>query len=159
MAIEELLSKIRELERTIASDPKQVNAILLIKQYLVDSEIRSEVRLASLHSLRRLFMHFLESGILSGDEESGKKDGDKKDKALRDYKTWVQQQYVHFKGCVNALVSSGEPSMLVPAIRTILECSRKEWLFQVSIRYIFKIKSLNACVFSSLVVGACLDTS
>ena len=134
MAIDELLTKIRELERTIAMDPKQVNAILLIKQYLVDSDIRSEVRLASLHSLRRLFMHFLESGILSGDEEtkgSNDEEKDKKDKALKDYKMWVQQQYVHFKGCVNAIISSGDATMLVPAIRTVLECSRKEWLFQV----------------------------
>lgn len=133
----EIIAKIRELESRIASDPKQANDILLVKQHLA-SEV-TDIKLASLHALRRLFITFLDSGRLTisatqpaaatNVKSSSKKSNDKED-SLRDYKLWLQQQLQAFQQALCGFVQAGDAAAIAPALRTLLELTKREWLIQ-----------------------------
>ena len=128
----EIVAKIRELESKIAANPKQSNDILLLKQHLNSTVL--DVKLASLHALRRLFVTFLDSGRLTiSQSQHGKSTDNKssgKDGHLRDYKLWLQQQLQGFQQNLCEFVQAGDESVMAPAIRTLIELVKREWLIQ-----------------------------
>ena len=123
------VQKVRELEQLVVADAKNANYLLVIKKQLQDEDISKEERTAALHSLRRIFIHFLESGRLesnfvsahsnqlavSGESgQSGK---------LQEYQKWLIQQFNSYQATLLKLISSNETYLQAPAIRTILEVS------------------------------------
>ena len=133
----EIVAKIRELESHIASDPKHANDVLLLKQHLA-SEV-TDIKLAALHALRRLFIAFLDSGRLTisaaaqsaatSGKSTSKKGSDKEDN-LRDYKLWLQQQLQGFQQALCGFVKAGDEAAIAPALRTLVELTKREWLIQ-----------------------------
>jgi U3 small nucleolar RNA-associated protein 19 len=113
------VARVRALEKQISADPKQANSILLLKEQLVSG--KNEVRLASLHALRRLFITFLEGGRLAIVE-------DDKISKLSDYKKWLQQQLESYEECLCSSIKDGDSVIMAPAIRTMIELVRREWL-------------------------------
>jgi len=133
----EIVAKIRELESLIAADPKHANDVLLLKQHLASEA--TDIKLAALHALRRLFITFLDSGRLTisaaaqpavtTGKSTGKKGSDKEDH-LRDYKLWLQQQLQGFQQALCGFVQAGDAAAIAPALRTLTELSKREWLIQ-----------------------------
>lgn len=113
------VARIRALEKQICADPKQANDILVLKERLVGG--KNEVRLASLHALRRIFLSFTESGRLTIAE-------DDKQSKLDSYKLWLQQQLQSYQECLCECIQQGDVVVMAPAIRTMVETVRREWL-------------------------------
>jgi U3 small nucleolar RNA-associated protein 19 len=126
----QVTKKIHEIESGVKKDPKQANGILQIKKYLAEGQNR-EVRQAALNSLRRIFCEFLESGRLTITKESGskkdKQDDGKKSK-LREYKVWLKKQFTDFQDTLCGFVSGRDEETITPAIRTMIEFTRREWM-------------------------------
>lgn len=123
------VQKVRELEQLIIADAKNANFLLVVKKQLDNEEISKEERTAALHSLRRIFIHFLESGRLEASFVSAHSnqlafvaDGDKS-KKLQDYKKWLIKQFNSYQDTLRKLISSNDTSLQAPAIRTLLEVS------------------------------------
>jgi hypothetical protein len=123
----ERVQKIRELEQLVIADAKNANSLLVIKKQLQDQSGSKDERMAALHSLRRIFVHFLENGRLeasfvsvNSNQVAVSTDSDKSGK-LQEYKRWLIQQFNSYQTLLRHLIATEEPSFQAPAIRTLLE--------------------------------------
>lgn len=112
----EEIQKIRELERRIIADAKNTNSLLIIKKQLQNESSPKEERMAALHSLRRIFVHFLENGRLETLSAASDKSG-----KIQEYKKWLTQQFHSLQDTLTLLIGSNDPSFQAPAIRTMME--------------------------------------
>ena len=124
------VQRVRELEQLVIADAKNANFLLVIKKQLQNEDIPKEERTAALHSLRRIFVHFLENGRLEAffvsahsNQLAVSADSDKSGK-LQEYKKWLIQQFNSYQATLRKLIASNDTSLQAPAIRTMLEVSR-----------------------------------
>eukprot|EP00605_Chrysophyceae_sp_TOSAG23-4_P002958 GSChrysophyteH1.ASY1.ANO1.3257.1 assembled CDS len=115
------VARIRALEKEISTNPKSANKILALKEKLVGG--RNEVRLASLHSLRRIFVSFMDTGKLTIVKQN-----DPDATSLNEFKQWLQLQLQSYQECLCESIKTGDTVMMAPAIRTMVELVRREWL-------------------------------
>ena len=117
------VQRVRELEQLIIADAKNANFLLTIKKQLQDEKISKEERTAALHSLRRIFVNFLEGGrlgntsLLKGAQASQSTEKGK----LLEYKNWLIDQLNSYQQILRHLIASNDISLQAPAIRTLLE--------------------------------------
>jgi hypothetical protein len=132
------VAEIRMLEKSVVLDPtKQVNNILKIREYLRDEGVSLDVRLTSLHALRRIFVEFLEGGRMCLGTSSSSSSGDSS--KAREYKLWLQQQLAAYQECMCSLISANNEDFVAPCVRTFLELiSREHLLKQSAPRFGFK---------------------
>ena len=123
------VQKVRELEQLVVADAKNANYLLVIKKQLQDEDISKEERTAALHSLRRIFIHFLESGRLESkfisahsNQLAATRESSQSGK-LQEYQKWLIQQFNSYQATLLKLISSNETYLQAPAIRTMLEVS------------------------------------
>jgi hypothetical protein len=129
------VQKVRELEQLVIADAKNANFLLVIKKQLQNEEISKEERTAALHSLRRIFVNFLESGRLESSFVSSKSNqlSQSADSGkLQEYKRWLIEQFNSYQRILRQLIASNDPSLQAPAVRTMLEV-RKESVRQSKI--------------------------
>lgn len=118
------VQKVRELEQLVIADAKNANFLLTIKKQLQNEKISKEERTAALHSLRRIFVNFLENGRLESSFVSSKSnqlsqsaDAGK----LQEYKRWLIEQFNSYQRILRQLIASNDLSLQAPAVRTMLE--------------------------------------
>lgn len=118
------VQKVRELEQLVVADAKNANLLLIIKKQLQNEEISKEERTAALHSLRRIFVNFLENGrleasfvSLNSNQLSQSADSGK----LQEYKRWLIEQFNSYQRILRQLIACNDPSLQAPAVRTMLE--------------------------------------
>jgi hypothetical protein len=120
------IQKVRELEQLIIADAKNANFLLTIKKQLQDESISKEERTAALHSLRRIFVSFLEGGRLGNTStlKKGAKVSQSTEKGkLLEYKNWLIDQFNSYQQILRHLIASNDISLQAPAVRTLLEVS------------------------------------
>lgn len=120
------IQKVRELEQLIIADAKNANFLLTIKKQLQDESISKEERTAALHSLRRIFVNFLEGGRLGNTStlNKGAKASHSTEKGkLLEYKNWLIDQFNSYQQILRHLIASNDISLQAPAVRTLLEVS------------------------------------
>lgn len=120
------IQKVRELEQLIIADAKNANFLLTIKKQLQDESISKEERTAALHSLRRIFVNFLEGGRLGNTStlNKGAKASQSTEKGkLLEYKNWLIDQFNSYQQILRHLIASNDISLQAPAVRTLLEVS------------------------------------
>lgn len=118
------IQKVRELEQLIIADSKNANFLLTIKKQLQDESISKEERTAALHSLRRIFVNFLEGGRLGNTSNlnKGAKASQSTEKGkLLEYKNWLIDQFNSYQQILRHLIASNDISLQAPAVRTLLE--------------------------------------
>ena len=118
------IQKVRELEQLIIADSKNANFLLTIKKQLQDESISKEERTAALHSLRRIFVNFLEGGRLGNTPNlnKGAKASQSTEKGkLLEYKNWLIDQFNSYQQILRHLIASNDISLQAPAVRTLLE--------------------------------------
>lgn len=137
------IQKVRELEQLIIADAKNANFLLTIKKQLQDESISKEERTAALHSLRRIFVNFLEGGRLGNTSvlSKGAKASQSTEKGkLLEYKNWLIDQFNSYQQILRHLIASNDISLQAPAVRTLLEVSNftrsLKWAILLCIRRI-----------------------
>ena len=118
------VQKVRELEQLIIADAKNANFLLTIKKQLQNETITKEERTAALHSLRRIFVNFLEGGRLGATSlvQKSANVSQSTDKGkLLEYKNWLIDQFNSYQQILRHLIASNDISLQAPAIRTLLE--------------------------------------
>ena len=123
----EQVQEIRELEKLVISDIKNVNSLITIKKHLHDINNQKNERIASLHSLRRIFLNFIENGKLTSSISGGR------DKKREEFHQWLVQQYRSYQETLCTLISENDSFFQVPAIRTMLEFVRREHMISRNI--------------------------
>jgi len=118
----DVIAHVRELETQVLADPKHSNHLIAIKKHLKDKSNGIQIRLASLHALRRIFISFLEKGKLCAPKS--KSAGDVKS----EYAVWLQQQLHGYVDELCKWVTSGDAELQAPAILTLLEIVKRESL-------------------------------
>ena len=114
----------RELEQQIIADAKNSNFLLVIKKQLQNDDISKEERIAAMHSLRRIFVKFIEDGRLvssfasANGNQLSSSDGTGK---LQEYKKWLIEQFNSYQRILRQLITSNDVSLQLPAIKTMLE--------------------------------------
>jgi len=58
----EKVHAVRELEKLVISDTKNANSLIALRKHLDSGDASKDVRMAALHSLRRVFVQFLDEG-------------------------------------------------------------------------------------------------
>jgi len=124
--MEKEIKEIRDMEKQVANDIKSTNLLLDIKAKLNSSSAARDVRMASLHALRRLFVQFLETSRLrlaeqSASDSSSSASNREAHEKLREYKLWLLRQYASYKDDLCSLILSGDDALIAPAIRTLME--------------------------------------
>ena len=126
----ETASSIRVLEKSLLADPtKHVNSLLTLRNFLRDEAKTVEVRLAALHSLRRVFVEFVESGRMT--QVASPSDGGGGSK-VREYKQWLHQHLQSYQETLCHLVASGQDAFIAPAVRTMMQFVGREHLLHVT---------------------------
>lgn len=118
------IQKVRELEQLIVGDAKNSNFVLVIKKQLQNEVISKEERIAAMHSLRRIFVKFIEDGRLessfasANSNQLSSSDGTGK---LEEYKKWLIEQFNSYQRILRQLITSNDVSLQLPAVKTMLE--------------------------------------
>lgn len=93
--------------------------------------------MAALHSLRRIFVHYLEAGTLA----KGISSDDGADKL----KDWLSHQLISFQQLICSLIVSGEPEMQAASIRTMVEVTNSmARIFYCILMILFAVRSERA---------------
>lgn len=83
-------------------------------QYLKGDNVADAIRIAALHSLRRVFVHYLEHKKIVKCVPGGNNEMEK-------LKDWLAQQLISFQQLLCSLIIGSEPEMQVASIRTLME--------------------------------------
>lgn len=138
------VQSIRAIEGSIIDSNTNVNQIINLKKILRDSNNPSNLRMAALNSLRRIFVAFLESGKF-GMINTAIKGSDK----LQEYRHWLIQQFNGYKSALSGLISVESEQFQAPAIRTFIEFVKREYYMSDSIPH-FGRSTLNECMHALL---------
>jgi U3 small nucleolar RNA-associated protein 19 len=113
------VQEIRKLESSL-EDPKNSNNFVKLRQIMDDEEEESPLRMAALHSLRRVLLRLIGSKKLC---RSSKEE----DERVTKYRMWLHRQYTAYCGSLCEWVRSGMSiEGQVASIRTLLEFVRIE---------------------------------
>ena len=124
----EQVQHVRELEKLVISDTKNANSLIAIRKQLEDEDNVKDVRMAALHSLRRIFVHFLDTGRFSVTSKDDKDKG----KKLDEFRKWLVQQLSAFQENLHEYIANNDSMFQAPAIRTLLEFVRRDHLLSRS---------------------------
>ena len=119
----EEIKVIRDLENDIITNIKATNSLLIIRKKLNNDSNSNDVRLAALSSMRRIFIKFIEEGRLVSNNENNK---------VNEYSKWLRQQYQQYLDSINILINTNDDTLQAPAIRTMLEFVKREYLLTSS---------------------------
>ncbi|ETW06660.1 hypothetical protein H310_02845 [Aphanomyces invadans] len=104
---------VKHLEAKIKEDPKNANELLIILETMNSNDRAAAI--ASVQSLRRLFLYFAEKGELK--VPSHVEDAD----PLTTYCKWLWEQYVSFLSSVIEWITHDDATLQVTALRTAME--------------------------------------
>lgn len=102
---------IRDHEKHVLADSAELNRIHAIRKLAKQHADDEAVQLASLHSLRRVFTHLLDSGVfarLFSQED-------------RTAHSWLVKQYALFKSQLLEWIQTNQDKLVAPSIRTLIE--------------------------------------
>lgn len=116
------VSIIREAERNVCEDVKHSNKLLMLKKYVSDENEENEVRMAALHSLRRIFIAFLESGKMRVPSQKSAT------AQAKEYHSWLSKQYLAFCDTLCALVVDESTFFQAAATRSFMELVKRDHL-------------------------------
>lgn len=123
-----LIIQIRQLEKSLILDPtKQVNSILVIRDYLKDTDQSVDVRLTSMHALRRIFIEFIESGRMTLQPPSSSSAKEGKEQKVREYKQWLHQQLLSYQQILVNMITTSDEAFIAPCVRTMLQFVSREY--------------------------------
>ena len=120
----EKVLKVRELEKLVVTDPKNANSLIAIRKELESEDSPKDVRMAALHSLRRVFVHYLDSGLFGVTSKEDKNKG----KKLDEFKKWLVQQLNAYQIILRGYIAANDTTFQGPSIRTLLEFVRRDHL-------------------------------
>mmetsp|Transcript_8922 Transcript_8922/g.13399 ORF Transcript_8922/g.13399 Transcript_8922/m.13399 type:complete len:571 (-) Transcript_8922:55-1767(-) len=148
------VARIRSLEACILSSKKHAKSTTEIIEKLMDDDCEKAVKLAAMHSIRRVFVNFLENNyfLKSTVESSGDSAVAEK---LDKFRAWLMQQYNTVKGKMLDLCCSEKLKIQAAAIRTIIEFVRYENTSS-DLSQLFGMKTLHALI-TKLVMGPDID--
>jgi hypothetical protein len=115
------VASIREMESAIRDDKKQANLILDIRRALSRTDLPVAVRLAAMHTLRRLLIAILESGLLLSSSSLSSSTKGSENEVLQEYKTWIGNQLKTYLDALEGIVLLEADDIQAAAIRTIVE--------------------------------------
>ena len=122
------VARIREMEMSVRNDKKKANFILDIRKILSDENLLQTIRLAAMHSLRRIFVHIMETGILLSSMSSSSLAVD----SLAEYVKWITQQLQSYLDLLTGIISREGSEIQAAAIRTSMEFVQREHMFRKS---------------------------
>jgi hypothetical protein len=116
----EVVNLVRQHEADIIKDIKFSNSLLAIRKLVKENDSNMQLKIAALHSMRRIFVHFLDNIT----ELIAKETSDK----MTQFKAWYVKQYYLYvdelKAYSSIAASSNDELLLqAPAVRTFLEVS------------------------------------
>ena len=120
----EKVLKVRELEKLVITDPKNANSLIAIRKELESEDSPKDVRMAALHSLRRVFVYYLDSGLFGVTSKEDKNKG----KKLDEFKKWLVQQLNAYQTILRGYIAANDTTFQGPSIRTLLEFVRRDHL-------------------------------
>lgn len=121
----EKIQYIRQLEKNIESNAKETNSIITIRKIIRNLEESKDVKVAAIHSLRRLFINFIEDGVFAQSKQSEKK-------AV--YTNWLKLQLNEFIESLLSIIATDPAdvngiTVSALSIRTLLELVKREHMF------------------------------
>jgi U3 small nucleolar RNA-associated protein 19 len=155
----EEISEVRDKERLVLADVRHANELVHIIQLLDDENRPTGTRNACIHSLRRVFSHYLEKGQLAGPDKKQKEPRKKakEDPALKQFRDWLYGRYTAFIGSLARLVKGDNVDLQVHAIRTLLEIAKKEHALDGSTAPALGLKTFALLVRSLVAAPALLN--
>jgi hypothetical protein len=144
----QLIKGIKALEKQVKSDAASVGLVVDIRDRLYDESLEIKVRLAAFHALRRIFCSFLEIGLLtkakldnggkikSKRRKAEENDGDYDDSMIQQQQEeqedkssrWLKDRLIEYQEYLCQLIKTNSEEFMAPAIRTMGELTRREWL-------------------------------
>ena len=106
-----------------------------------NSKVAVEVRIAAIHALRRITLHYVESGW-SSRVPAGSADSQLKKKAM-EYNNWFRSQFSSFKEILVQLITSGYEAFHGVAIRSFVEVP--PFIFYSEFHYLLL---LTCCIYA-----------
>jgi len=125
----EKVHAVRELEKLVISDTKNANSLIALRKHLDSGDASKDVRMAALHSLRRVFVQFLDEGRFAVPLPGKDTDKDKA-KKLEEYRKWLMQQFHAFQDALRGYIAANDLTFQAPAIRTLLEFVKRDHLLR-----------------------------
>jgi hypothetical protein len=114
------IQRIRELERSISQDLKNSNNIVEIRKVAESNENHKDVRVAAIHSLRRIFIDFAENDKIVKPTQGSK------NKAVEKFYSWFVTQYQEYEKLLCAVIRD----------------EQKEWAHEVAVRTLLEVSQL-----------------
>lgn len=121
----ELVNLVRQHEADIIKDIKFSNSLLAIRKLTKENDENMQLKIAALHSMRRIFVHFLDNitDLIVAKDSS--------DNKMSQFKAWYVKQYYAYvdelKVYASISASSKDELLLqAPAVRTLLEFTKRE---------------------------------
>lgn len=107
----DIVQLVRDHEKQVLADPSALNRILSIRKLAKQHSEDATIQLASQHSLRRVFIHLLDSGafarLYSQDDKSAH--------------SWLMKQYALVKSYLLDWIRSNNEQLVASSMRTLLE--------------------------------------
>lgn len=94
---------------------------------MVDTEGKSDIRVMSMHTLRRVFLHYIEQGWYYQSVTDASSIDDKK---RNQYNLWFRKQFFSFKDILIDFINSKEDIYHAVSIRTLLELIKFDSLLE-----------------------------
>jgi hypothetical protein len=114
----EIIQAVREQEKLIFDDVSNINNILFIRNVIKKNIDDDTIVLATLHSLRRIFIHLLDTAVYSSC---------KLNKNTSVF-TWLNKQYKLFKNSLYELIFQNRKHIVAPSLRTLIEFVKRDYL-------------------------------
>jgi len=117
----ELVNLVRQHEADIIKDIKFSNSLLAIRKLTKENDGNMQLKIAALHSMRRIFVHFFDTitDLIASDTSDNK---------MTQFKSWYVKQYYLYMDelkIYSSISADSKDELLLqaPAVRTLLEVS------------------------------------
>ena len=157
------VAEIRKLEAEVLSDRRNANKILDIRRVAETetettttsgSSCSKEVKLAAVHSLRRIFSEILESGIILASKSTSSSSSSTSIASLQKYIIWIVAQINSYVDLLCGLVHSDDLDIQAVSIRTLMEFVMREHMYRPEV--VFGVHTYTK-LLRSLLLGPDID--
>ncbi|KAJ1440793.1 CBF/Mak21 family-domain-containing protein [Ochromonadaceae sp. CCMP2298] len=111
------VQQVRDLERSVKSDPKAANDIIALRKIVADDSKAADTRIAAVNALRRIFIHYVES---NWSRRAVPKSAAAAKKA-NEFNSWFQGQFGTYKSVLIQLATHDNDSFQAVSIRSYIE--------------------------------------
>jgi hypothetical protein len=110
------IQHVRDLERALLHDIKNANNIVEIRKVAANDNLHKDVRIAAIHTLRRIFITFAEENKVT------KPSVDNKSKSVEKFYSWFIGQYHEYQQLLCGMLQDADKDWAHEiAVRTMLE--------------------------------------